>query len=341
MPLPPAEATVHAMGLISVDGSVIFQMVLFFVLMFILQRLLFKPVLASIRLRDERTVGAREEAGRLKGDAEERMERYDTALREAKKEAASVRRDFREEGLAKRNEALDAARTDCDEQLTKSRADLEKATATAREEIQASADVLSKEIVARLLGKSALVLLALLPATAWAGGGGGGDWVPDFLWLAMWSAINLAVLLWLLVKIGKRPTGDFLANRRAQITRELDEASRLRGEAAALLEEYGSRLEGLDEERKALLEEFREAGEAEKARLIEEGKAASERMREEARRTIEQEIRKATVELEGEVLDRAVGQATEILRKEAGPAQQKVLVGEFLERVRELPAGEA
>ena len=343
MPLPPAEATVHAMGLISVDGSVVVQMALFFLLMLILQRLLFKPVRASIRLRDERTVGARKEADEVRGEAEEKMARYDSALREAKKDAAAARRELREEGTARRNEALDAARADCEELLAESRTDLEKATATARQEVQASADALSREIVARLLGTSAVVLLTLLPAAAWAGGGGGehGDWVPEFLWLALWSAINLAVLLWLLVKFGKRPTADFLANRRAEITRELEEATRLREEAAGLFEEYGSRLEGLDEEREGLLTEFREAGEAEKARLIEEGKTSAERMREEARRTIDQEIRKARVELEAEVLDRAVAQATEVLRKEAGPAEQGALVGEFLERVRALPAGEA
>ena len=171
--------------------------------------------------------------------------------------------------------------------------------------------------------------------------GGGEGWQHGFLVNAGWTAANVVVLLWVLAKIGKRPARDFLANRRTNIMLELDAATKLREEAEALLDDYKGRVEGLDAEKEQLLAEFRDAGEAEKTRLVDEGKQAADRMRADAKRSIDQEIRKAKVELEGAVLDRAVAQATEALRKDAGPSEQRVLVDDFLGRVKSLPAAEA
>lgn len=342
MPLPPEYPAILAMGIIEVDGTFVVQMGLFVVLFFILRRLLFRPALETIRLREERTVGARGKAAQASAEADEHLARYEDALRGARREALAARRELRDDGAARRNEALDAARSDCAKLLEESRTDLERATAEAKAGIDESAQALSRQIVARLLGRAAVVLLCLLPAaTAWASGDGSDGWQHDFLVRTMWTALNVALLLWLVVRFGKRPAHDFLANRRAEIMRELDEATALRSQAEALLAEYETRIEGLDAERARLLVEFREAGEAEKARLVEEGSAASERMREEARRAIDQEIRKTKLELEGAVLDLAVARATEVLATEAGPSDQRVLVAEFLTRVKSLPGAEA
>jgi len=341
MPLPASEPAVLAMGLISLDYSVLVQMGLLFILFLLLQRLLFKPALETIRLREERTIGSRKQADELRAEAEESLERYESALRDAKRDAVAVRRELREEGAAKRDEALDAARADSSKLLDESRADLEAATVEARAQVDAAADALSGQIVARLLGRAAVLALFLLPAAAWASGGGGEGWQHGFLVNAGWTAANVVVLLWVLAKIGKRPARDFLANRRTNIMLELDEATKLREEAEALLDDYKGRVEGLDAEKEQLLAEFRDAGEAEKTRLVDEGKQAADRMRADAKRSIDQEIRKAKVELEGAVLDRAVAQATEALRKDAGPSEQRVLVDDFLGRVKSLPAAEA
>ena len=70
-------------------------------------------------------------------------------------------------------------------------------------------------------------------------------------------AVNFVLYVALLVFVLRRPLRDFLANRRAHITLELDEASRLREEAAALLSRSEALAEhGLSSVRDALIEKL-------------------------------------------------------------------------------------
>ena len=341
----PASTTahaIHAMGLVSLDGSLFVQMAIFFALLFALQRLLFRPTLETIRMREERTVGARAEADTLREDAEERMSRYDGALKEARAEAVAARRQLREEATEQRTAILDAVRNDTQSLLEDGRADLAAATDEAREGVTASGDALARRIVARLLGRAAIVLLVALPAgQALASGGAEGH--HSYLWLkdAFFLAINLGILLWIYLRYGARSVQASLATRKAEISRELDEAARLHAQAKEMLDDYGARLEGMEAERKQLVEEFRSAGETEKTRILAEAEATAERMRQDAQNTIDVQIRRARLELEGEVLERAITRAAETLRDEVGKSEQTQLVDEFVDRLAALPRAEA
>jgi F-type H+-transporting ATPase subunit b len=312
-------------------------MALFLVLMAVLNKLLFKPTLAAVTLREQRTTGARQEADRVREEAEGKVTEFDKRLREARAEASAGRKKLRDEGAERRQELTDAARSEAAELLDSSRVDLGSAATEARKGVTAAADSLAGQIVARLIGNAAVICMIVGFANdAWASGAP--KTVGDFLTGAMFAAINLAILLFLFVKMGKAGTSEFLQNRQDEVTRDLAEAKRLREEAQGMLDDYGGKLDGLDDERDRLIEQFTAEGETAKERLISEGKAQAERLLEDAKRTIDRDVRRVQLELQGEVLDRALSQATERLRSEVGAVEQKGLVDDFLGRVRDLDA---
>jgi len=330
-----------AMGLLSLDGSLFVQLGLFLLLMAVLNRLLFKPTLETVTLRERRTAGAREEAAEARQSAEDKIADFHQRMKDAREEAALERQGLREEGAGRRQELVDAARGEADQLLQRSRDELAVATTDARKGVSAAAQGLAGQIVGRLIGKAtAFALVAGASANAWAGGG-----VPqsnaEFLKGVAFAAINLSIFLFLFVKFGKRGTGDFLQKRQSDITQELAEAKGLRDDAQAMLNEYAAKLEGLDDDRAKLKAELRAEGEADKARLIQEGQTQAERLLADAKRTIDQEVRRVQLEIQGEVLEEALSLATGRLKAETGDAQQHGLVDDFLGRVRELDAAEA
>jgi F-type H+-transporting ATPase subunit b len=333
--MQPPDTAIHAMGLISVDGSMLVQMGIFFTLLFLLNRLLFRPVLESITQREARTVGARQEAADLRADAEAKMASYEAEIAKARAEAIESKKVLRETGTKRQAELLDTVRSETRDEVERARAEVESASTEARAGIETAATELSGKIVARLLGTGAALLLVLAPAAALAGGGGGGSGFP---WKDIaFAAINLAILLFLFVRMGKQPVSDFLHSRRDEILKELDSAKALREEAAAMLGEYKGRLDAVETERQEILDKFRSDGRSERDRIVAEAEAAAERMRVDAKRQIDQEIRRAKLELEGEVVARAVALATDALRGQVTPGQQSKLVDDFVGRLGDEP----
>jgi len=329
------DGRILAMGLLSVDGSLFVQMALFLVLMAVLNKLLFKPTLEAVNLREERTTGARDEADRLREDADGKIAEFDRRMKESRQSANEERKKLRDEGAGRRQELVDAARSEANELTEGGRKELAAATSEARKGVTAAADALSGQIVARLLSKGAAVLLVVgFSSDAWASGAPHS--AGEFLTGAFFAAVNLAILGYVAVRMGKAGTQEFLKNRQSEVTRELADAKRLREEAEEMVKEFAGKLDGLEDERKALLEQFTAEGELEKSRLIEEGKAQSERLRTDAKRTIDLEIRRAQLQLHGEVLDRALAQATERLTADIGAVEHKGLVDEFVGRVRSM-----
>lgn len=186
------------------------------------------------------------------------------------------------------------------------------------------------------LSKSAATAAALVCATAGAAlaseGGEGGN---DHLTAVVFQAINLAVLLFIIVKYAKDPMRRSLEARAAQVTKDIDEAARLNAEASARLKDYEGKLSGLQKAADDLLAELRHEGEAEKARLIAEAQADAERIRREAERAAETEIARVRARLETELAEQAIDAAGRIVREKLVPADHRRLAGEYLSRLEE------
>jgi len=168
----------------------------------------------------------------------------------------------------------------------------------------------------------------LLSVTANASEGGGWGRVG-------FHAVNLAILLGLIVKFSRKPLQSFLNNRARRVTEAIEEAARLQAEARARLDEYEARLGELQTASDAVLAEFREAGEAEKARLITEARAEAGRVRAESERQARNEIARARARLEGELVDRVIEAAARVIEEKMTPADQRNLAAEYLKQLEQ------
>lgn len=174
---------------------------------------------------------------------------------------------------------------------------------------------------------SLIASLLLFSAPAYAGDGG---------WATVgFHAFNLAILVGILVKYGRKPIKDGLNASADRVEREIRDASALHDTAQNLLDEFEEKLSALGAERVELLEQYRSEGEAEKARLVDEGKVEAERIKREAQQGAQNEFARARTRLEAEVVDRAIDAATMAVQQTLTSADHRRLAADYLTRLEE------
>jgi F-type H+-transporting ATPase subunit b len=125
--------------------------------------------------------------------------------------------------------------------------------------------------------------------------------------------INSAILLSVLYRFGKGPVQNGLRRRRDAIMQGIDQAAKMKAEAAAQLKEREAKLEQIDAEITRLKREMREAAQAERAGILAEAKKRRERMEREAKILIEQELKAAREQLFEVTVKTAVSSARQLI----------------------------
>lgn len=144
----------HEGGLISLDRSLIVQVINFVVLLVILSRLLYQPFLAKMAERTETISKSLEEAQAARAQAQQQLEENEARLRAAHAEAAAIRAQaLREAGEAQRR-LVDAARTEAQRLVDSAKAQLEADVRRAREELRREVADLAIAVAEKLIRKS-------------------------------------------------------------------------------------------------------------------------------------------------------------------------------------------
>jgi F-type H+-transporting ATPase subunit b len=146
--------------------------------------------------------------------------------------------------------------------------------------------------------------------------------------------LNFALLLGLLAWKGGPVFRKLAEDRHDQIKNALDEAAKLRAEAAAKLAELESKVKNADDEIKKLVEGLRADAEADKARILENAAKQSAAMKRDAELRIAAEIEYARAALTKEVTAAAALATEKILREQLQPADQQKLVASFIADVQ-------
>lgn len=149
------------------------------------------------------------------------------------------------------------------------------------------------------------------------------------------SIMNFGLLAFVIYKFGKKPIGEALQKRKQTIMGDIENATRLREEAEARLDEYEDRFERIEETLEELKAEYAAQAEIEKKHILAEAEERRARMRRDAEFRIEQELKSAKVELLEEAVAGAVKAAEEIIRQRATTQDQETLAREFLKAVPE------
>jgi F-type H+-transporting ATPase subunit b len=148
------------------------------------------------------------------------------------------------------------------------------------------------------------------------------------------ALVNFAIFLFLLAKYGGPAVKKLAAERHDQIKTALDEAAKLRAQAAAKLADYEKRIGNLDAEVVKLVEGLRADAEADKARILAAAEAQAAAMKRDAELRIAAEIEYARAALTREVSVAATKATEQLLRDRLQPADQEKLVASFISDVQ-------
>ena len=150
--VPPASA---AENLLSVDKTIVIQLVIFLVALFLLNRLVFRPLLGVRDRRDELTAGTLREAEEMTRKAESAIAEYNEKLAEARVQATETRNELRQQGQSESSKMLVLAREAAQAELEGAREILESEIAKIRADLRGEAESLAAEISDRVLRKGA------------------------------------------------------------------------------------------------------------------------------------------------------------------------------------------
>lgn len=139
---------------ITPNQTLLIQIIVFLVLMLVLDRVLFKPMLALLEERKKRTEGRREKAQVAEGQAKEIWEDYQTKLAAARSEAEVVRIELVRQGEAERQRLTDEATAKAEATVTVLKAQVQEQASKAREALATEVDALSKMMAEKILGRA-------------------------------------------------------------------------------------------------------------------------------------------------------------------------------------------
>jgi F-type H+-transporting ATPase subunit b len=142
--------------------------------------------------------------------------------------------------------------------------------------------------------------------------------------------LDALILYGFIFKVAKKPVGDALKNRKANILRGMDEAARMKRDAERRLEEYEAKLERIEEEVERVRHEMREGAEAERVKILADAHARRERMEKDAHLLVEQELVAARDALKGEMIVAAMKSAAVAVKERLRPEDQQRLADEYL-----------
>lgn len=149
-----SEGGGHEGGLISLDRSLIVQVINFVVLLVILRRLLYRPFLAKMEERTEAIRKSLEEAQAARAEAARQQEENEARLRTAHAEAAAIRAQALKDAAEEQRRLVDAARAESQRLVDSTKAQLDADVRRAREELRREVADLATAVAEKLIRKS-------------------------------------------------------------------------------------------------------------------------------------------------------------------------------------------
>lgn len=136
------------------SGKLPLLIILFAVLMFPANALLFKPIFRVLDEREQRIGGTRRRAEQIGREAEETLANYQRAVRDVREEAERDRQQRARE-TREQNAAITAeARAEAESQIERARAELATTLQVSRQELRARVDDLATDAASRILGRA-------------------------------------------------------------------------------------------------------------------------------------------------------------------------------------------
>jgi F-type H+-transporting ATPase subunit b len=139
--------------MISLDYSVILQILFFLLFWFLMDRIIFRPFLRLLDERERRTEGAKAETAALIEDAERLRAEYESGMAKAQEEAAAVKEAILVDARRSREQLLTQAREEAGKMMERSRGEIRIELQKAREVVLREAEAIARQMTEKILGR--------------------------------------------------------------------------------------------------------------------------------------------------------------------------------------------
>ena len=141
-------------NIINPDGSLVVIFLLFIIFVFLLNRILFKPVGRILDERERLTEGARVEARAAAGQLRGKLAEYEERIRLARAESYRYLEQQRAAAIARRNEHVEEARRKAAATIEEGKSEIARQTSQARRALESEAVEIAGRIAQTILGRS-------------------------------------------------------------------------------------------------------------------------------------------------------------------------------------------
>ena len=139
--------------MIELNWTFFVQVLNFLILMFILNKILYKPILRVLDERDERIVGGREKAKELIVESDTILNSYNGKLQVAKIDALGTKNTARKEASDQANVIIGEARERAGGIISQVQQDMAREIERVQKELEPEVDIMAANIAQQILGR--------------------------------------------------------------------------------------------------------------------------------------------------------------------------------------------
>lgn len=139
--------------MISLDLSILYQIILFVALWLILNKILFQPYLRLLEERERRTIGAEHDSADLEHEGARLRARYEEKIAQAQTAAYAAKDAILQEARQQREKILGEARAAAASKLEQARREISLALEKEKALAAAEAATVAGEMVSKVLGR--------------------------------------------------------------------------------------------------------------------------------------------------------------------------------------------
>lgn len=140
--------------IISPDGSLVFVLILFLVLVFVLNRILFRPIGRVLDERQTLTEGAANQARAARHSYDARLADYEATIRQARSECYKRSEQERAAAVEERRHLIDEAKLHAHEQIELAKQEIEQQVVQARAALESESRQIAERISRTVLGRT-------------------------------------------------------------------------------------------------------------------------------------------------------------------------------------------
>ena len=140
--------------MIQLNFTLVIQLINFLVLLFVLNELLYKPILAKMREREGQINQDREKARELEEEVHRQEQRHQEELSKARQTAAQEKNALMAEAKKKESEILDKARGEAARIMEEMKTSIQTQSAEVRKTLREDLTPLARSISEKILGRS-------------------------------------------------------------------------------------------------------------------------------------------------------------------------------------------